>query len=77
MSVVPIADIVVVIGANWLETLGPHVVDYHTSVIKFLLNNDFITFTGYSGLATTNAQCHQLHRLACTDAITECYLIDT
>lgn len=37
--VLPIAAVNIVIGANWLETLGPHVADYSTSTLKLYQNN--------------------------------------
>lgn len=76
MFVVPNAATYVVIGADWLKTLCPHVTDYSTSTIKFILNDDFITLTGYRGFSATTAKCHQLNRFACTDAIAEFYLLN-
>ncbi|KAF7802266.1 Transposon Ty3-I Gag-Pol polyprotein [Senna tora] len=33
----------VILGAQWLATLGPHIADYSTATIKFYCNGQFIT----------------------------------
>lgn len=35
-----------VLGAAWLDTIGPHVADYSTTTIKFYLNGQFVTLHG-------------------------------
>ncbi|XP_028754553.1 uncharacterized protein LOC114714022 [Neltuma alba] len=73
--VLPVAGVDMVIGADWLETLGPHVADYSTSTIKFLLGDQFITLKGYRGPAANQAQCHHSIRLTNTEAIAELYML--
>lgn len=46
--VLPVTGSDIILGAAWLLTLGPHIVDYSTSTIKFYLGNEFITLHGIS-----------------------------
>lgn len=76
MYVLPIAGVDVVIGAAWLETLGPHVADYNKSTVKFLYNDQFITLQGYRGTLVDQASCHHLFRLQQTGALGACFLLE-
>lgn len=49
LFVLPIAAIDIVIGADWLETLGAHVADYSTSTLKLYQDNQFIILKGFRG----------------------------
>ena len=73
--VLPIAGSDVILGAAWLATLGPHVADYNTSVIKFYLDGQFITLQGFRSTLPTAAHLHHLKRLQSTDAILELFTL--
>lgn len=75
--VLPVAGADVVIGASWLETLGPHVADYSTSMIRFLQGSNFITLNGYKAAPVSHTQFHQLIRIHNTDAISELFMLQS
>lgn len=77
MFVLAIAAVDVVLGADWLETLGAHVADYSASTIRFILDNDFITLTGYRGSSPMFSTCHHLFRLSHTEAIANCFILES
>nr|GEV63184.1 Ty3/gypsy retrotransposon protein [Tanacetum cinerariifolium]GEV63232.1 Ty3/gypsy retrotransposon protein [Tanacetum cinerariifolium] len=62
-------------GVAWLATLGPHLADYSSAIIKFYLDEKFITLTGDMSLSPTQAQFHHFKRLSATDAIAEAYTL--
>ncbi|KAJ1430288.1 Aspartic peptidase domain superfamily [Sesbania bispinosa] len=42
----PVSGADLVLGAEWLATLGPYISDYSTLTVKFYLDNHFITLHG-------------------------------
>ncbi|KAF7833267.1 Ty3/gypsy retrotransposon protein [Senna tora] len=58
-----------ILGAQWLATLGPHIADYSTATIKFYCTGQFVTLHGESKPIANVAQFHHLKRLTNTDAI--------
>lgn len=69
----PIAGAELILGAAWLATLGPHMVDYQSKSIQFYCNQAFITLHGETHSGPQQTSIHQLHRLCTTNAISECY----
>ncbi|GJZ40012.1 hypothetical protein Tco_0586575, partial [Tanacetum coccineum] len=45
--VLPISGADIILGAAWLATLGPYIVDYSSATIKFYLDEKFSTLKGY------------------------------
>ncbi|XP_028776266.1 uncharacterized protein LOC114733022 [Neltuma alba] len=76
MLVLPVAGVDMVIGADWLETLGPHVADYSTSTVKFLTNGQWITLRGFRGKPMAQATFHHLVRIQQTDSMAECFMVE-
>ncbi|XP_054820707.1 uncharacterized protein LOC129319639 [Prosopis cineraria] len=73
--VLEIAGSDIVIGSDWLATLGPHVADYSNATIKFLAHNNFVTLKGQKDARCEMTQLHQLHRIHMTKGISEVYLV--
>ncbi|KAF7840497.1 Transposon Ty3-I Gag-Pol polyprotein [Senna tora] len=65
----------IILGAQWLATLRPHIADYSTATIKFYCNSHFITLHGEPKPVAKVAQFHHLKRLTNMDAIFECFAI--
>ena len=65
----------VILGSNWLATLGPHVADYAALTLKFFHSGRFITLQGEHGSQPIPAQLHHFRRLQNTNAIEECFAI--
>lgn len=65
----------VILGSNWLATLGPHVADYAALTLKFFHSGRFITLQGEHGSQPILAQLHHFRRLQNTNAIEECFAI--
>lgn len=42
----PISGADLILGANWLKTLGPHVADYEALNLKFLHHGQMVTLQG-------------------------------
>ncbi|CAI8603671.1 unnamed protein product [Vicia faba] len=65
----------VILGAPWLASLGPHVVDYATSMLKFYLDGKFVTLKGEIGNKPVVAQLNLFKILHQMDAISELFTI--
>lgn len=62
-----------ILGASWLEKLGPHVNDYEKKIIKFFHNNQFMVLKGDQMEKLAYITVPQLTRLCSSQAIKECY----
>ncbi|XP_058751457.1 uncharacterized protein LOC131624517 [Vicia villosa] len=71
----PITGADLVLGAPWLKTLGPHIADYDALLIKFYLNNKFITLRGDQFMAPGQSQFHHIRRLHNTHSIDLSYTL--
>ncbi|XP_050902350.1 uncharacterized protein LOC127112789 [Lathyrus oleraceus] len=71
----PVAGADVLLGAPWLASLGPHVSDYATSMLKFYLDGKFVTLQGEIGNKPVMAQLHIFKRLNQMNAISELFTI--
>ncbi|KAF7838894.1 Ty3/gypsy retrotransposon protein [Senna tora] len=65
----------IILGAQWLATLGPHIAYYSTATIKFYCAGQFITLHGEPKPIAKMAQFHHLRRLTNIDAIFEYFAI--
>ena len=74
--VLPISGANIILGASWLSTLGPHIADYQSSVIKFYRDTKFVTLQGDLSIRPTQAQFHHLKRMSATHGITNIYLMN-
>nr|GEZ02299.1 hypothetical protein [Tanacetum cinerariifolium] len=62
-------------GMAWLDTLRPHLADYSSAIIKFYLDEKFITLTGDTSLSPAQAQFYHFKRLSTTNAIVKAYTL--
>lgn len=70
-----VAGVDVILGAPWLASLGPHVADYATSMLKFYLDGKFVTLQGEESNKPIVAQLNLFKRLHQMDAISELFTI--
>ena len=70
-----IAGAEITLGAAWLATLGPHIVDYRALSFQFYHENQFITLHGGRDSGPQPASMHQPYPLCTTKAIAECYQV--
>jgi len=73
----PVSGADLIIGTNWLSTVGPHIHDYRDLNIKFHYKGQQVTLQGdkYNQINLEDAQYHHIKRLYSMDAIHECYAI--
>ena len=70
-----VSGVDVVLGAAWLATLGPHVLDYSALILKFYLEDEFVTLQGVQSNLPCPIQFHHLRRMCNTHAIVEFYTL--
>lgn len=75
MCLLPIVGADIILGANWLATLGPHIADYSIRTLEFFYNKKLIILKGETQLKPNRTTIPQLHRLCSTHAITSCYTL--
>lgn len=71
----PIVGADIILGANWLASLGPHITDYSKRTLEFFYNNELIILQGERKLEPFQTTVSQLHRLCSTRAIASCFTI--
>ncbi|KAI5424744.1 hypothetical protein KIW84_030800 [Lathyrus oleraceus] len=69
LYVLPIQGADVVLGVQWLQTLGSFVSDFSVPSMQFYHNDALLTITGSKPNTLTQASSHQLHRMLQTNAI--------
>lgn len=74
--VVPIKGSDLVLGASWLATLGAHVADYSTSMIRVLHDGKFHTLQGHKGDSPQPLQFHHMRRLLGSVDVAEIYTVE-
>ncbi|XP_017431896.1 uncharacterized protein LOC108339268 [Vigna angularis] len=62
-----------ILGANWLKTIGPHLADYDSLQIKFLQDGRFTTLQGDRDMLPKTAQLHHIRRMMDINALDEIY----
>ncbi|MCH83875.1 enzymatic polyprotein, partial [Trifolium medium] len=73
--ILPIHGADLVLGVQWLQTLGSFLSDYSVPSIQFTYNNKPITLTGKSPVSPTLATYSQFCRFLFTDAIVSAHTI--
>ena len=71
----PIQGAYVVLGVQWLQTLGPFVSDYTVPSMQFKHNGNLITLHGSNSSLPTPATFHQFTRQLHNNAIATCHSI--
>jgi len=71
----PVLGADLVLGAAWLVTLGPHIFDYSTMILKFLMDGNFITLYGVKPKLPTLAQYNHLRQMQRTHAVAEIFTL--
>jgi len=69
----PIFGADLILRANWLKTLGPHISNYGSLSLKFFYNGKFVTFQGVVDHVPMQAHLHHIHKLVTTNSIVEVY----
>ncbi|KAJ1376277.1 Retrotransposon gag domain, partial [Sesbania bispinosa] len=59
----PIQGADLILGANWLKTIGSHIADYDSLQLKLLHEGKFITLQGESDCSPTQAHLHHIRRM--------------
>lgn len=63
LHVLPLCGADVVLGVQWLKSLGPVLTDYNTLTMKFIYDGTLIELKGDSDVPLTAISPPQLHRL--------------
>lgn len=71
----PVSGADLVLGSSWLATLGPHIVDYATSTLKFFQHGKFVVLQGEHTDQPQQAQLHHMRKMQQTKAIAKCFSI--
>jgi hypothetical protein len=69
LFILPLSGAELVLGVQWLKTLGPIVTDYDKLTMSFCSEGQQIHLTGVPKPIPEEANIHQLQRLVSTDAI--------
>jgi hypothetical protein len=69
LFVLPISGAELVLGVQWLKTLGPIITDYNKLTMSFCKEGQQIHLSGVPKVSPEEANIHQLQRLLSTDAI--------
>lgn len=69
LFVVPLCGAEIVLGVQWLRSLGPVLTNYDTLTMSFLQNGQIIHITGESKPHPKEASLHQLKRMVSTHAV--------
>jgi len=64
-----ISGVDLILGANWLKTIGPHVADYESLNLKFLYDGKFVTLQG----DINHGPMQHIRRMVNTNSIAEVY----
>jgi hypothetical protein len=73
LFVLPLSGAEIVLGVQWLKTLGPVLTDYEHLVMKFIKDGSIVQLQGESKPAITHSSLHQLRRLVETQALDSIY----
>ncbi|KAL0303885.1 UNVERIFIED_CONTAM: Retrovirus-related Pol polyprotein from transposon.6 [Sesamum radiatum] len=75
LFVIPIYGADVVLGVQWLRTLGSFVSDFSIPSMQFYLNDEFITLSGDPSSTPQYASFSQLRRFITTNSVQSCCLL--
>jgi hypothetical protein len=75
LFVLPLSGADIVVGVQWLKTLGPVLTYYNQLTLKFLKNGQIVQLQGEPKPDPTESSFHQLRRLVSTQAIDTYYQI--
>jgi hypothetical protein len=68
----PLSGAELVLGVQWLKTLGPVLTDYEQLTLKFVKEGQIVQLTGQQKPSPLESSFHQLKRLFTTHAIDTC-----
>jgi hypothetical protein len=75
LFVLPLSGADVVLGVQWLKSLGPVLTDYDKLTLQFIKGNKIIQIAGVPNASPEYASLHQLRRLIATNSVdTFCHL---
>jgi hypothetical protein len=69
LFVLPLSGVEIVLGVQWLRTLGPTLTDYTNLTFSFARDGKIIQLMGRPKPLPEEASLHQFKRLLATDAI--------
>ncbi|XP_043700319.1 uncharacterized protein LOC122651046 [Telopea speciosissima] len=75
--VLPLFGADLVLGVQWLATLGPVVFDYSVPALEFHVGSERIRLTGDSTLVPPPLQYHSMRRLLDTDSLAEIFCLES
>ncbi|GAU30089.1 hypothetical protein TSUD_392450 [Trifolium subterraneum] len=67
--VLPLSGAELVLGVQWLQTLGPILTDFEKLTMKFFYNGEVVQIAGTPKPSPEEASLHQLKRLVSTNAL--------
>ena len=73
LFVLPLSGAELVLGVQWLTTLGSVLTDYEKLTMKFIKDGEMVQLEGQTREAPQEASSHQLRRLMVTDGIAEMF----
>jgi hypothetical protein len=73
LFVLPLSGAEIVLGVQWLKTLGPVLTNYDTLTMKFLQNGSVVELQGEPKPCLLDSSLHQLRRLVATQALDSIY----
>ena len=73
LFVLPLSGVELVLGVQWLTTLGPVLTDYEKLTMKFIKDGEMVQLEGQTREAPQEASSHQLRCLMVTDGIAEMF----
>lgn len=69
MFMLPLSGAELVLGVQWLQTLGPILTDFTRLTMRFMKDDEVVQLTGVPRRSADEASLHQLRHLASTYAI--------
>lgn len=69
LFVVPLCGAEIVLGVQWMKSLGPILTNYETLTMTFIKDGQIIQLTGESQTCPEEASLHQLKLMVSTNAV--------
>jgi hypothetical protein len=73
LYVLPISGAEMVLGVEWLKSLGPVIMDYNNLSLQFFKEGQLVKIAATTKTCPEQASLHQLKRMMPTDSIDTCY----